>query len=88
MKEKTVIYNNPLDGRMERYSGMAVTPDMVMEYLEYDIVKADEYLRNWASRHKDDCQVMGRYPLRIKIYLTPRETAIQNQHYRTRRVRR
>ena len=50
MTEKTVIYNNPLDWRMERYSGMAVTPDMVMEYLEYDIVKADEYLRNWAER--------------------------------------
>ena len=44
MTEKTVIYNNPLDGRMERYSGMAVTPDMVMEYLEYDIVKADEII--------------------------------------------
>ena len=53
MKEKTVIYNNPLDGRMERYSGMAVTPDMVMEYLEYDIVKADEYLGHEAGKHPE-----------------------------------
>ena len=79
------IPNNPLDWKMYRYSGMEVT---AANFPEFDRIQAEEYLDNWAERHEDDCQVMGKYPLRLKIYLTPRETAIQNQHYRTRRVRR
>ena len=93
MTEKTVIYNNPLDGRMERYSGMAVTPDMVMEYLEYDIVKADEYLRNWAERHADECDILGTNPLRIKVMLMPHDIDrynrnIMNNKRKARRIRR
>ena len=80
-----MIKNNPMDWLMYRYCGMEVT---AANFPEFDRLTAEEYLDNWAERHKDDCQVMGRYPLRLKIYLTPRETVIQNQHYRTRRVRR
>ena len=76
------IPNNPLDWKMYRYSGMEVT---AANFPEFDRLTAEEYLDNWASRHKDDCQVMGRYPLRVKISLTPREIKIENEHYRHRR---
>ena len=79
------IPNNSLDWKMYRYCGQEVT---AANFPEFDRLTAEEYLSNWAERHKDDCQVIGKYPLRVKIFLTPRETAIQNQHYRTRRVRR
>ena len=79
------ILNNSLDWKMYRFCGQEVT---AANFPEFDRLTAEEFLENWAERHKDDCQVMGRYPLRLKIYLTPRETAIQNQHYRARRVRR
>ena len=83
------ILNNPLDWKMYRYCGMEVT---AANFPEFDRIQAEEYLDNWASRHKDDCQVMGKYPMRVKVFLTPRSTRIENEHYkdknRTRRFKR
>ena len=77
-----VILNNPLDWIMYRYCGQEVT---AANFPEFDRLTGEEYLANWVSRHRDDCQVMGKYPLRIKVYLTHREIKIENEHNKMNR---
>ena len=83
------IPNNSLDWKMYRFCGQEVT---AANFPEFDRLTTEEFLENWVSRHKDDCQVIGKYPLRVKIFLTPRETQIENNHYmerhKSRRIRR
>lgn len=80
-----IIAHNPLDNVMEKYANTSVTPGMLMEYCEYDIVKADEYLRNWAIRHENDCHIVSNNPLTVKITLTPADTKNYNKNMREKR---
>ena len=82
MKEKTVIYNNPLDGRMERYSGMEVSSSTFMDLFDYDPVQCEEYLQNCVSRHEHENAyfILGKNPLRIKVTLTPHDTKAYNEN--------
>ena len=75
------IHNNPLDWQMYRYCGQEVT---AANFQEFDRLTAEEYLDNWAQRHGKDCHIIGKYPLRVKVTLTPREIEIENDHYKER----
>lgn len=73
-----MIYNNPLDHILDQFSGQTVYSSILLQYFEYDPVRTEDFLQNWVNRHKGDCQVVGRNPLRVKIMLTPREIQVYN----------
>ena len=82
-----MIMHNPLDHIMERYSGMEVSSSTFMDLFDYDPVQSEEYLQNWVSRHKNDCFVLGRNPLRVKITLVPHDIWVYNSNMRDKKRR-
>ena len=85
-----MIKNNPMDWLMYRYCGMEVT---AANFPEFDRLTADEYMRNWADRHSDECDILDRNPLRIKVMLMPHDIDrynrnIMNNKRKARRMRR
>ena len=93
MTEEPIIYNNPLDWIMEQHTGELMTPEKVMEYFQYDIKKATRYLRHWADRHSEECDILDTNPLTIKVMLMPHDIRVYNRNVinnkrKARRIRR
>lgn len=83
-----MIYNNPLDRIMDQFSGQTVDSSTLLQYFDYDPVWTENLLDNWVNRHRDDCQVLGKNPLRVKIILTPREIRVYNRNMHNKNMAR
>lgn len=83
-----MIYNNPLDHKMEQFSGQTVDASTLLQYFDYDPVVTEDLLENWVKKHRDDCQVLGRNPLRVKIFLTPHDIKVYNKNIHNKNMAR
>ena len=91
-----MIMHNPLDNLMENYAGRAISAEAVLLDFPYqfsDVMEVEDLLKNWASRHKENCQVLLHNPFIVKIFMTSREidTYNRNMHeknLKARKVRR
>ena len=85
--EKNIIYHNPLDNILEKYSGIEVSSSTFMDLFDYDAEKSEEYLYNWVFRHENDCFILEKNPLRIKVTLTPHDIKAYNENMRSKNRR-
>ena len=90
---EAMIYHNPLDNIMYRFNGEIVRATDLLEYVDYDIIQAEELLQNWVSRHPNDGYVMDANPLSVKVEAIPPDLERYNRnmhrkHQEARRVRR
>lgn len=82
-----MIFHNPLDNKISKYAGQAISPqDLLYEGIG-DISECNEYLQNWMQRHPNDWFMVGD---RIKIVVDPEKKYNTNIHKKnsTRRIRR
>jgi hypothetical protein len=75
-----MIFHNPLDNIISKYGGMVIDSSQLLQYFDYDPVKTEEYFQNWISRHENECDVIGRYPMRVKIYVNDKDVNVYNRN--------
>lgn len=61
-----------LDRYMELQGGRIVSSNDldIMLLFSWDISASEDLLRNWSEKNRNDCDVLGMNPARIKVYGT------------------
>ncbi|MDS0256449.1 hypothetical protein ApAK_01955 [Thermoplasmatales archaeon AK] len=77
--------------QLDRSYTISANDPKLMMLVDYDLAEAERQLNIWISNHEDDCCIIGKNPLSIKIFPTffnDPEQRLQHDAFVARRKRR